>query len=72
MPCKWYYEGNNKGTCLSVKNRLKHIKEILQMQYPRSTLKKGSKVKSNHTNTFPAHDFLWFTIKPLGPIINEL
>ena len=29
------------------------------MQYPRSTLKKGSKVKSNHTKTFPAHDFLW-------------
>ena len=35
------------------------------MQYPRSILKKGSKVKSNHTNTFPAHDFLWFTIPNL-------
>ena len=29
------------------------------MQYPRSTLKKGSKVKSNHTKTFPANDWLF-------------
>ena len=36
------------------------------MQYPRSTLKKGSKVKSNHTNTFPAHDFLKVAITHLA------
>ena len=27
--------------------------------YPRLTLKEGSKVKSDHTKRFPAHDFLY-------------
>ena len=29
------------------------------MQYPRTILKEGSKVKSDHTKRFPAHDFLY-------------
>ena len=44
------------------------------MQYPRLTLKKGSKVKSNLTKTFqPMISYrLVYHPKPLGPIISEL
>ena len=42
------------------------------MQYPRSTMKKGPKVKSDHTKRFPAKEFrMVYHPKPLGPIISE-
>ena len=41
---------------------------------PHLTLKEGPKVKSDHTERFPAHGFLDFFnhSKTLGPIISEL
>ena len=40
----------------AIKN--KRLKNTFQFGYPRLTLKEGSKVKSDNTKRFPAHDFL--------------
>ena len=37
----------------------KRVTSTFRFGYPRLTLKEGSKVKSDHTKKFPAHDFLW-------------
>ena len=34
------------------------LKSTFKLGYPRLTLKEGSKVKSEYTKRFPAHDFL--------------
>ena len=38
--------------------KISDLKATFKFGYPRLTLNEGSKVKSHHTKTFPAHDFL--------------
>ena len=37
----------------------KRVKSTFKFGYPCLTFKEGSKVKSDHTTRFPAHDFLY-------------